>query len=74
MRLFSPPLLFESLVNTEGFQTSDVGLCRITQFESLVNTEGFQTAADMQPQQLLFESLVNTEGFQTSKGYTSLDG
>ena len=35
--------MFESLVNTEGFQTrdSDVVVCK--SFESLVNTEGFQT-------------------------------
>ena len=34
---------FESLVNTEGFQTFK-GLRKTTQqFESLVNTEGFQT-------------------------------
>ena len=34
---------FESLVNTEGFQTYIAGVRRKNQFESLVNTEGFQT-------------------------------
>ena len=35
--------LFESLVNTEGFQTY-TNICVIAcKFESLVNTEGFQT-------------------------------
>ena len=34
---------FESLVNTEGFQTSPVKKLRRSWFESLVNTEGFQT-------------------------------
>ena len=35
--------LFESLVNTEGFQTGDRRETHRTLFESLVNTEGFQT-------------------------------
>ena len=34
---------FESLVNTEGFQTVHMGEIRGRPFESLVNTEGFQT-------------------------------
>ena len=34
---------FESLVNTEGFQTRDLQRLHRAQFESLVNTEGFQT-------------------------------
>ena len=36
-------LLFESLVNTEGFQTIKKGAAHTIWFESLVNTEGFQT-------------------------------
>ena len=59
-------LQFESLVNTEGFQTVQSGLAQITSFESLVNTEGFQTLPKPRVQKLVFESLVNTEGFQTS--------
>ena len=35
--------MFESLVNTEGFQTRFIFLVRKLRFESLVNTEGFQT-------------------------------
>ena len=35
--------MFESLVNTEGFQTRRRDGLRETLFESLVNTEGFQT-------------------------------
>ena len=35
--------LFESLVNTEGFQTWIWSYINISVFESLVNTEGFQT-------------------------------
>ena len=34
---------FESLVNTEGFQTPHFRRVHIQPFESLVNTEGFQT-------------------------------
>ncbi len=34
---------FESLVNTEGFQTGWNACLREIVFESLVNTEGFQT-------------------------------
>ena len=34
---------FESLVNTEGIQTTSMTMCQITWFESLVNTEGIQT-------------------------------
>ena len=34
---------FESLVNTEGFQTLKVSPMITLSFESLVNTEGFQT-------------------------------
>ena len=37
------PRAFESLVNTEGFQTHSKTLRTINLFESLVNTEGFQT-------------------------------
>ena len=35
--------VFESLVNTEGFQTTNHALTLRDKFESLVNTEGFQT-------------------------------
>ena len=35
---------FESLVNTEGFQTTYRNYPISGQFESLVNTEGFQTS------------------------------
>ena len=35
--------MFESLVNTEGFQTVNVEEYWGKGFESLVNTEGFQT-------------------------------
>ena len=34
---------FESLVNTEGFQTEKTLISLPGMFESLVNTEGFQT-------------------------------
>ena len=34
---------FESLVNTEGFQTKNIEKTKNIEFESLVNTEGFQT-------------------------------
>ena len=56
---------FESLVNTEGFQTGRSGELVWRKFESLVNTEGFQTDCTIACQLLTFESLVNTEGFQT---------
>ena len=56
---------FESLVNTEGFQTDFTQIFICIQFESLVNTEGFQTAASCRLSPTPFESLVNTEGFQT---------
>ena len=36
--------MFESLVNTEGFQTKERCNIDYLWFESLVNTEGFQTA------------------------------
>ena len=36
-------LQFESLVNTEGFQTKVAVINYESTFESLVNTEGFQT-------------------------------
>ena len=39
-----PDLRFESLVNTEGFQTQIQTDAQECEFESLVNTEGFQTA------------------------------
>ena len=35
--------MFESLVNTEGFQTEAEDVIAALKFESLVNTEGFQT-------------------------------
>ena len=35
--------MFESLVNTEGFQTNVCDFSHEMKFESLVNTEGFQT-------------------------------
>ena len=38
-----PVKRFESLVNTEGFQTAQQLKERIPEFESLVNTEEFQT-------------------------------
>ena len=57
--------MFESLVNTEGFQTNDANVPCRTLFESLVNTEGFQTKSDSACADDQFESLVNTEGFQT---------
>ena len=56
---------FESLVNTEGFQTVHMGEIRGRPFESLVNTEGFQTGEVKTQTCMKFESLVNTEGFQT---------
>ena len=59
------PLQFESLVNTEGFQTAWHGIPVSGSFESLVNTEGFQTEQEKRIKELEFESLVNTEGFQT---------
>ena len=59
--------MFESLVNTEGFQTETVRRTAGNPFESLVNTEGFQTAGTEIQRKRRFESLVNTEGFQTIK-------
>ena len=56
---------FESLVNTEGFQTKVHVYIWQLPFESLVNTEGFQTKSDSACADDQFESLVNTEGFQT---------
>ena len=38
---------FESLVNTEGFQTAKPDSLPDFEFESLVNTEGFQTTITM---------------------------
>ena len=58
---------FESLVNTEGFQTKRSCSSDDWVFESLVNTEGFQTQIQTDAQECEFESLVNTEGFQTIK-------
>ena len=58
-------LRFESLVNTEGFQTQAVWKMTAEAFESLVNTEGFQTTQESRNKYFKFESLVNTEGFQT---------
>ena len=57
--------VFESLVNTEGFQTNTQENSLETWFESLVNTEGFQTIWLLKRLKDRFESLVNTEGFQT---------
>ena len=57
---------FESLVNTEGFQTIPLLQSPKEAFESLVNTEGFQTAKPDSLPDFEFESLVNTEGFQTT--------
>ena len=59
--------MFESLVNTEGFQTVNVEEYWGKGFESLVNTEGFQTFKGLRKTTQQFESLVNTEGFQTIK-------
>ena len=56
---------FESLVNTEGFQTGTASFTPTFLFESLVNTEGFQTVKEPVEAVWEFESLVNTEGFQT---------
>ena len=39
--------MFESLVNTEGFQTAVPARNQTSKFESLVNTEGFQTTITM---------------------------
>ena len=39
--------MFESLVNTEGFQTKGKPIANREEFESLVNTEGFQTTITM---------------------------
>ena len=58
-------LRFESLVNTEGFQTACPSVPLLPLFESLVNTEGFQTIVIIHNHHIWFESLVNTEGFQT---------
>ena len=57
---------FESLVNTEGFQTATAKVVDYDSFESLVNTEGFQTQYKIILLIFSFESLVNTEGFQTT--------
>ena len=35
--------MFESLVNTEGFKTTERACAGSERFESLVNTEGFKT-------------------------------
>ena len=67
MRSVSSPPSFESLVNTEGFQTVRYAECKLCLFESLVNTEGFQTWVSGYTLAYRFESLVNTEGFQTSE-------
>ena len=58
--------MFESLVNTEGFQTAVPARNQTSKFESLVNTEGFQTSRLRNSTPDRFESLVNTEGFQTT--------
>ena len=42
--IFNMAELFESLVNTEGIQTSLLSTADHWQFESLVNTEGIQTS------------------------------
>ena len=63
------PSAFESLVNTEGFQTGQLTLPTAKAFESLVNTEGFQTLRRIVRDWLQFESLVNTEGFQTTTAH-----
>ena len=44
MRWYFSYKLFESLVNTEGFQTYTRFARDVNSFESLVNTEGFQTS------------------------------
>ena len=59
--------MFESLVNTEGFQTCCKRCYQQGKFESLVNTEGFQTVVRLNRKDIEFESLVNTEGFQTTR-------
>ena len=67
MRLWRRSGRFESLVNTEGFQTDDHRSRVDRKFESLVNTEGFQTHTMPKRSKRWFESLVNTEGFQTAR-------
>ncbi len=64
--------VFESLVNTEGFQTIHIGFRIHQRFESLVNTEGFQTGVPCVVPSAWFESLVNTEGFQTKPGFCAV--
>ena len=46
--------MFESLVNTEGFQTSYLFSQHALAFESLVNTEGFQTHKSRGPAGSMF--------------------
>ena len=66
-------VLFESLVNTEGFKTKSLLFYRSFPFESLVNTEGFKTSCCFVTASFLFESLVNTEGFKTRKSPSSVN-
>ena len=65
---------FESLVNTEGIQTSRHFTDSYQQFESLVNTEGIQTMLFQCINTIQFESLVNTEGIQTYRYRKSRKG
>ena len=62
---YRPLDMFESLVNTEGIQTSWFENYIGETFESLVNTEGIQTFIYDKFTDTRFESLVNTEGIQT---------
>ena len=68
---YRPLDMFESLVNTEGIQTSWFENYIGETFESLVNTEGIQTVPVSSAPVCKFESLVNTEGIQTSWNVTS---
>ena len=59
--------MFESLVNTEGFQTDDIRHCLKLGLRVLLIRKDFKQQSGVLSYLQEFESLVNTEGFQTKK-------
>ena len=60
---------FESLVNSDRYQTT--GRCNniYTGFESLVNSDRYQTKIDDCQNGIKFESLVNSDRYQTQRKF-----
>ena len=58
-------MMFENLVNYDGFKSEDCRFYKVDGFENLVNYDGFKSVDLANLDGIKFENLVNYDGFKS---------